>query len=173
MVGQTDNQQAKTISDIECGWVAGFLDGEGYIGFVERAGPKRSQIQPKVIVSGTNVTGLNHLTSILERASMGHYVFWPKDRARKPHWKPKWTVTIIGFKRCQKFLRWLTPYLSIKKQLAEAVLDFINLRPAHVDGDHRPYNAAELAIVERVKTLNKRPSGMPHRLHAEHGVIIP
>src|SRR5262245_25585277 len=95
------NPQAK-VSDIEYGWLAGFFDGEGSVvlsirpSAAKNGGPK---VQPMALLAGTDQASLDAITSILQRAEIGHHISWatPKGTARNGNaYKRAWALRMVG-----------------------------------------------------------------------------
>jgi hypothetical protein len=154
------NPQAK-VSDIEYGWLAGFFDGEGSVVLTIRpsagknGGPK---VQPMALLGGTDQASLDAITSILERAEIGHHVAWaiPKGTARNGNaYKKAWALRIVGIQRTQRFITWILPALHTKRERAELVLRYIAARLAHSDF-RTPIQPEEWAMAMQMKLLNSK-----------------
>src|SRR5713101_5131642 len=118
-----DNQQPRLE---ELGWLAGMIDGEGSMGAYLRQGVKTPHFKPIVQSSGTHKGGLEHLHGILERMEVGHHIVWQKPRQER--YRPCWHVTIVGMKRIPTLLTALAPYLVIKREQADLLMEWIDLR---------------------------------------------
>ena len=85
-------------------YVGGFFDGEGSIA--------RSGRSFRISIAQTNEEILNE---ICDFAGVGH-VF--KVTKRKEHWKDSWVYHIGSKKDIHLFLKRISPYLILKKDLA-------------------------------------------------------
>ena len=156
---QTGNQQVK-VSDNEIGWLAGFFDGEGSVGFnvFPRAGKQWPRIDPRCLLTATDIESCRKADSILTNAGVGHHVAWRETngfRADGSQYKRRWTITIMGLKRNLAFLTLITPYLATKQRKAELLFDYIRLRFAQTDAKCPPSDD-EVMIVNEVRRLNRK-----------------
>jgi len=126
------NSQRNSSKDL--GWLGGFVDGEGSIMMLQKSqynlrskrGEKYSFFDPAIKISGTEVTGLNHLTEILDSLGLPHHVSWriPQNATHKK----SWMVEAKGVKRCLRWCQVLLDCLVIKKKEAENMLEFCHSR---------------------------------------------
>ena len=136
-----------TLTEAQKGWIAGIVDGEGYIGLVENNPPDRKRsLTPRI-----DVTSTTRIMQTTLRRLVGGCVGQPRDG--KPNEKPQhawslWAVETVG-----PFLQVITPYLIVKRRVAHVVLDFCERRRA-VRG--QPYDARDWRALKRVRELNKR-----------------
>src|SRR3990167_7922513 len=155
-----DNQQPK-VSDIDTGWVAGFFDGEGSVMLAIRATAGKNQapkIYPLISISNADAGSLQRMTDTLDGAGQAYHVVWyqpPGFMKSGAFYKECWKLTISGHKRVKRFLFWLTPHLTEKRERAEKTLDFIAERERHTDS-RTPITERELALALEVRELNKR-----------------
>ena len=96
-------------------WTAGIIDGEGYVGLVNRKGRKKKQ--PTVDVFNTNMLILNRL-----KENFGGYLYLNK-RPSRPNSKPCWQWTLKG-RKCVVFLNKIKPFLCGKLDKAEMVIKY-------------------------------------------------
>lgn len=149
-----DNQQGK-INDIQIGWIAGIIDGEGCIDFQQSKSKYYTTDRqgldvyyyPRVRISMTHPQTLIHLQELLTKLNVGHHISWKNPTEKK--WKKGWSISITGLKRVQRFLGYLTPYLVTKKSEAEQMIDFINLRLLHEQ--HDGYSKEETALIQKIR----------------------
>jgi hypothetical protein len=168
-----DNQQA---TDAEIGWLAGIIDGEGWLGMTvshewghSSYGLKRPRIIVKCELKITNCDAAIIERSALIIAKLGVN---PYRRTHKKSSVTRRPVHEAAFKHMagmQKVLPVLLPHLTgIKRQRAELILRFIALRQANpgiprpgfdtVCGKRgprtiRPYSDEELAVIEACRDL--------------------
>lgn len=147
-----DNQQPRPE---EIGWLAGMIDGEGSIGAYLRQGVKTPHYKPTVQISGTHKGGLEYLHDLLNRLEIGHHIVWHQRKSDKH--RPCWNVTVVGMKRIPVLLNTVIPYMKIKHEQANWLMEWIQLRQA------RPMQSQisneERALVELIKFAN---SGRPN-----------
>lgn len=133
-------------------WLAGFMDGEGCVCF-NKTVKKGDSYNPTISIVNTHWPTIERVTNILSALGIPFWISSPKARL-KSYWKQDWAVVIRGFKRVKPFLEIITPHLYTKREQAEKVLQFINLRLSKPN--HAPYGAEELEIIQAVSRLNHR-----------------
>lgn len=144
------------ISETELAWVAGFSDGEAYIG-VEKRKPrgqhKSPEYLPTIEIANTNQGVVKFLRDLF-----GGRV--QPDLKRKPSEKQayKWA---IHSKQAVHVLKELCPYLRLKQKQVELVLELAE-GIGHFYGNHQRLPDAEIMrreeIYQKVKVLNSRGS---------------
>lgn len=137
------NQQGTfNVSEAELGWTAGIIDGEGsvilFLGV--RAGNKINNVSPQVIVANTDFAMMDRYVDILGRLGVGVHVSIREPRgptgivaaqAPKSRYKTLKVASTAGFKRTQKLLRVIAPYLvTEKRKKSELLLELIDRRLA-------------------------------------------
>lgn len=144
------------------GYIAGFIDGEGSIGFhmtkYASKNRKTKQIRPYLSIANTN---LNILKFIKGYLAVGGSTYQVADATR---WRECYSLRIEGLIRLKKVLQLLAPYLILKKKQAELTLEFAESRLRLYGGNphRRPqkepfdsrYSKRELEIVREVRALN-------------------
>ena len=105
----------RKLSYNERNWLAGFIDGEGHIGFTSRSALKRStRIAPRVIIVNTYKPIMQYLADLLETR------LWKRKRYNLK-WKQVYAVELRSHKAF-KLLRIVLPYLRVKKEQAKLCL---------------------------------------------------
>ena len=137
----------------ERAYIAGLVDGDGClrIAFV---GPRKQYQYPMFLIGMTHEGVLLWLRSKLETGTLklnNH-----TSLKRNPRWKPQWTVRLHG-RRAQLLCQALLPYLKVKREQAECIIEF------PVEGRSGPGRSLlpEMAehrrvLFERMRLLNKR-----------------
>ena len=146
-----DNQQAKQLLDM--GWLVGFYEGEGCFSLnKQKYRHQKSTIRPRITISSTDYELSEKAADILNDLGVGRYMF-QRIRLAERH-KNQLEVTVIGVKRCQKFLGILIPYMteSRKRICANTLLEYCDLRLSK----HRqaPYEQEEFSLWQRLRDLN-------------------
>ena len=144
-----DNQQA---TPAELGWLAGILDGEGYIALAMRRQRGHKNYISCIEISNTEPNLLLKVRDITARLGVNLHV---KER------KPAKNGNRMVFKlECHRFpgvkaiLDATLPYLTCKAKRAKLILDFIESRQAR-KFTNTPYNDGELALVYAVQDLTR------------------
>lgn len=97
-------------------YIAGLIDGDGSIGI--RIGP-RGKLCPLVQLHNS----IKHMPSYLNKLFGGTLA---ADKSKKEGSRLIWKWMLQGEKGCESFLLKILPYLILKKDSAEEVLNFLN-----------------------------------------------
>ena len=156
-----DNPQARPVSDIDIGYVAGLLDGEGSIfvkGWVQRKSAIR--IEPQIsLVANTNKAMMERAMDIYERLGIGFCVEEKHLKRRTTdgtEYQPVWQLKVRGLKRCKRTIEIILPYITAKAPQAEMLLEWCNRRLAMPikGGLHWKYTEDDLKFAQAIKNLN-------------------
>ena len=147
IMGDTRSQSAGNVM-----WLAGFIDGEGCIGFNKISG-KKDHHSPHLCIVNTHYPTIERVTTILSSLGIRYWVASPTVR-QKTKYKQDWQVVVRGLRRIKPMLDLITPYLFTKKAQAEAVLDFVNYRLSL--SPKAPYGEKELRLIALLHELNHR-----------------
>jgi len=159
------------IRKVDLAYFAGLLDGEGTI-TLERNGTRRKYngqmgYSPKVIVANTNQALIQRVFDVERALGINPHIktqlAGKYNRGKVMYW-----VTVAGLTKCAKLLRPVLPYLVAKNAQARIVLDFIERR-GELQAKGKPYNEAELNLVQQIRALNFR--GMSET--EDHGLWRP
>ena len=186
------NQQA---TDAELGWLAGIIDGEGWLGMsVEtehwyRVDKNTRQHSVKVEIKVTNCDPaiVYRTAEILLKLGINPYIR-KQGVALKPNHAQPYEVSIKRMAPVQLALTAIRPHLTgTKAERADIIQSFILLRqhnpgvpnPSYADGQKgrrgprtiRPYTAQEIALVERCRALQSR-KGAPETTRATGEAIL-
>ncbi len=138
-----DNQQ---VTDIEVGWLAGLIDGEG--SFDLQSG---HQWTPRIMITNTDQRIIDRAVEIIQRLGVGVYV-WTQTK-HNPRHKPIKRLAVRGIKRVHAFLPKIAPALIGKRDQAEKLLNFTTerlSRPYHTNADDLGHRVqAELAVLRK------------------------
>ena len=172
-----DNQQA---TKAELGWLAGIIDGEGYLGMsVEaehnyREGHQTRQHSIKIEIKVTNCDPaiVVRTAEIMQKLGVNPYIRQPAMPKNTNH-NVYFEASIKRMAPVKRVLDAVLPYLvGSKLERANIVLQFIELRtnnpgvdnPAYANGATgrrgprtiKPYSEDELALVDRCRALQSR-----------------
>lgn len=146
-MGDTWSQSAGNVIS----WLAGFVDGEGSIGF-DKVSSKRDFHYPTVTITNCHLPTMERIVDILSACGIRFWVNTPNHRNSK--WKEYRVVVIRGLRRVKPFLELILPHLYTKKEQAKTVLEFANYRlslPAKA-----PYSDKEKEMIAKIRKLNHR-----------------
>jgi len=155
-----DNQQA---TREELAWLAGIIDGEGYIGIQLERIRKHSIARRATVgmqISNTDEEICLKAVSIIKKIGINPYLKIDKTALKK---SSKKIVYVVVVHRMALMIRLLKPVLQYltgnKKKRAELVLEFCELRMKnYIHGSHTKnfYNDRELEIIDTCLPLQKR-----------------
>jgi hypothetical protein len=137
------------VPEAERGWVAGIIDGEGYVGVAQTFDKRRDAftLMPRLEVHSTTRAMQDELKRVL---GVGHVYEKKHRRANEKTiyaWSI-WSAAVVG-----PILAFIEPYLVVKREVASIVRMFCERRVAH---DMEPYTAEDLATLKTVHRLNRR-----------------
>lgn len=95
-------------------YIAGFFDGEGTLTKVEK--------RYRIYITQTN---FGVLDAIRRFTGVGNV---RPIKKRQPHWQDAWVYYIADKHRIRSFLDGVKPYLIVKKRLALAALDAVDVK---------------------------------------------
>jgi len=132
-------------------YIAGFIDGEGYIGIVGREshGVKKAGLRPYITIG-------NNYLPILQKIQQR----FPEGLLQKKKWGLKatqehYTLTFYTISSVRKVLTAIEPYLVEKRPRAKIVLGWILRRHPNVtirgNGTNRPYTDQDWQDYERLR----------------------
>lgn len=119
---ETGNQQ---VTDLELGWLAGILDGEGHITMKTSKYEKWIHYSVEIGFTNTSLELLEKLASICLR--LGVNLHWMKKKMPKSC-QPCWLLTTKKMAHCFRILTPTLSLLTVKKERAEILLAFCTRR---------------------------------------------
>lgn len=143
---------------LDLAYLAGLMDGEGYIG-ISRNDRKRGSTQyyPRITLVNTNKRLIDEVVRILNNNAIPyHLVHWETNKAEH---KSRWTIEMIGFRRALKFLWIVEPSMRIKRPQAQFLMAFLWSRLRHGKSyQHTSYTDEEVNLYDALKELNAKGS---------------
>ena len=149
------NQQGTLpVTDIELGWLAGVIDGEGTIAFsvytLRHNGKivNNVRVKPQLIVTNTDKALVERVSDILSRCGIGAH-FQTRTQhgrgfAKTSKYRPLHVANVSGFKRAKKALELVGPHLVSKRVKAELVLRYIVQRELKISAQWPTRSKASL-----------------------------
>lgn len=123
-------------NEFDWAWLAGFMDGEGYFGLITRIiGKKRiyPQVQIQVSQKDELVIGWIH-------QNWGGRIDTPGEN----YWRVSWT----NQKDVARMCRGVLPYLKVKKNRAELLLSYCEMRLRKRASGIKEYDEEDLRIID-------------------------
>lgn len=149
--GKMDDTRSQSAGNV-ISWLAGFIDGEGCIGF-NKVSHKKDFHYPHLCIVNTHKPTIDRIIEILSALGIRYWIVSPTCR-NKPKYKQDYQVVVRGLKRLKPMLDLIIPHLFTKKPQAEAVLDFINYRLSLPPKS--PYGEKEFRLITLLHELNRR-----------------
>lgn len=140
---QINDASFSTLQDRDLGWIAGIIDGEGWIG-IARLRPK--YYQPRVDVKSTTLVMQERLHSLLG----GHLSTFTARKNCRPLFG--WSVWSIW--KVRAVLTLIKPYLVVKQEMAATVLRFCE-RHANELRSIKP-SSEDQKDYEMIRSLNRK-----------------
>ena len=137
------------------GWIAGFFDGEGYIGLYKRTDHRvnyKDTYRPNVVFANTDEKTIVYLSEQLISFGVPNYIKTSKSKIHE-NWRQYWTVNITGFKRLKKFIDFIQDYTVTKKEQVVLIKEFLDRRSAVYK--NVPYIPRDHEIYEQLKLLKR------------------
>lgn len=155
---EMDNQQA---TQIEIGWLAGIIDGEGYLGFqVYKTRNRHQSISTELSVTNTDEQIIIKAQKIMLKIGVNPYINMSSYKMKNnPTHKNTWKIVVHRLSTVLKVLEVVNPYLTGAKQdRAILVLEYCKSRLVnYVPGRHfNPMTEREAQIVDLCIAKQKR-----------------
>jgi len=142
-----DNQQVKRLS-----WLAGFYDGEGYLGITINKSKGYDRLAPQIDLVNTDIETIDYAVDILKDFGISVYQWAADYPQHNPKAKPKKQIRIARMKQVRAFTDLLTPFLVTKLPQAILLSEFVNSRAVgYIRISERDYE-----IYNQLKLLNKK-----------------
>jgi hypothetical protein len=133
----------------ERGYLAGFIDGEGYVSI---AGRRPHALNPRVMIANTHLATMNYLASLL---GAGTRVL-ERKRARAYH-RQGYIILVDRMADVLHLLETVFPYMVTKRRQADLVMAFCRSRLARHGAREFQLSPEEWTLYEMVSQLNRRP----------------
>lgn len=122
----------KSLSDFEKGFLAGMLEGEGYLGITKSRKKSLSrgwQFTVRITIANTNKELLEKCRSMLNGLGVVGVSRKNTYKTRvSRNWAVCYTLAVYRYRDIEKLLQQLLPHLVSKRKKAELLLEFIKLR---------------------------------------------
>lgn len=143
------------MSEVQNSYWAGFIDGEGAIGLTKKNNPNHTlgfAYVPYISVTNSN----KHILELLKEEFHGNIHEHKTKASGYPNSKQLY-IWYIDSGSMVRFLLSISPYLKLKKQQAEIILNYLDSRSKHYKS-YVPkvfWKLAEEAY-QKLKVLNKK-----------------
>ena len=135
-------------------YLAGLIDGEGYIGIEERGRPETRRCKSPSFSLALSISMTDKAGIELIAQSFGERI---RKYEREDGRKPYYVFSAHGNKRVRPILEAILPYVQVKKPQVELALAYLEL-PSY-KGGHGRYVPADIVnirkmFVEKIHSLN-------------------
>jgi len=145
------NQQA---TDIELGWLAGIIDGEGYIGFSRQNTKKVRSIRPDIQVVNCDPDVILKTRKILNMIGINPYIRERVHNKKQVQWSRNYILQISKFSHVKKLIDTIGHLLTGEKnKRAKLMIELVNSRITKTKHDR--YDDYELSLVDKYFTTMK------------------
>ena len=137
------NQQA---TEYEIGWLAGIIDGEGYIGFSRQNTKKTRSIRPDIQIVNCDPDVILKTRKILNMIGINPYI---RERVHdKKKWSRNYILQMSKFSSVKKLIDTIGHLLTGEKsKRAQLMIELVNSRITKTRFDH--YSEYELSLVDK------------------------
>lgn len=106
----------------ELAWLAGFVDGEGYVGLPQYGSSTKTthyKYSPRLSIGNTNKKVIEYIVN-----KFGGTIY--EQKCKKKQYKKVWCWRLYS-KKAAYILKLIYPYLKVKKENADIIFEFIKL----------------------------------------------
>ena len=132
------------IKETDRAWLAGIVDGEGYISLTRR----HTYYVPCVKIANTNEKLIQRCKDILDMAGI-EYCIGYSDRGERKNAKPSWSIAMESRPRVVAVLQLIEPYLVSKNEQAKLVMNWCSK-------SKRKTTETKELFIDNIRKLNQR-----------------
>lgn len=146
------------LSPTQKAYLAGLVDGEGYIGIVRtRKQPTSTNPDPLHLNAYMSIgmTDGDYLVNLAGEIGVGNTY---RQKRQREHWKIRTDWRLCG-NACRALLPQIVKYLRLKKPQAKLLLRYLELsahKPCKNPPRNREYKKKVLALYDQMKALNRK-----------------
>lgn len=144
------NQQESLVTGLN--WLAGAWESEGWFSLTKTM---RTKERPLYILNcGITNTDIQFMQAVAQILKVSGLAFHMSLRANRGFGRKNlYVIYVMGFRRVQRFLDAIFPYLRSKHDRAQILRDFIMYRKAQLHMKI-PYGEYEESCFQKIRTLN-------------------
>lgn len=165
-----DNQQER--QEVDLGWLAGAVDGEGCycLSIANRPKRARTYITPMITICNTDDEFIDNADRILMQNNIPFHISYRKGKGKN---KNSRTISIVGLKRTKKFMDVVRPYLASKSDRVKIFCEYLRRRLEEYPPEMKSkYSEKDLDLVNALRKLNgslplESPETLRHALPME------
>ncbi len=150
--------RSQSLSDLQVGYLAGIMDGEGTITFVYHKSKTNVNVlySPVVYicaVANSNPLIIQAVESLLKILPIRYKVYSPKKEWNKKAKKRPYAIHLMGMNSARLFLNVICTHLRGKRKQAELVLEYLERRE---EGQRvKTMTERDWQIIHSVRDMNK------------------
>lgn len=139
------------MTEAQLGWIGGIMDGEGYIGLRREHQRSHDYYSPLVTVTNTRLLMLTHLRQLTKLGLTSQSTHRPNFKHRQGF------VWALRVKEQKELLPIILPYLVVKREQAELLIEYLNLPLGHnTHGVSNDLASTRAAIFSELAELNHK-----------------
>ena len=168
-IPESNNSQDSATSRDKIVWLAGLLDGEGYVGIniwkESKSSPNaRIKFRPSIQMSHTNYLVYKKTYQVLRELGIRHYIrLYKQDESRKPRIE----LMVVNRKNVRILSEAIRPYVTRLAEYIDIVLQFID-ECEQTDHYHDKDLRYELALKYDAVLKRLREQSLPPETTKEH-----
>jgi hypothetical protein len=150
--------RSQSLSELQIGYLAGIMDGEGTITFVYHKSKTNVNVlySPVVYicaVANSNPLIIQAVESLLKNLPIRYKIYSPKKEWNKKAKKKPYAIHLMGMDSAKGFLNVICKHLKGKRQQAELVLEYLERRE---EGQRVKFmTERDWQIIHSVRDMNK------------------
>jgi hypothetical protein len=145
-------------SDLELGWLAGIIDGEGSLGVYWANKGKYTtggNVYAEVRIEVSSFAMVSRFAAILDGLAIGYRLAGPTQKGKATN-KPTYRLAVYRRGDVVSLLHWLRPALIVKAPEADAILQWYERWPEQRGNHpHRASHNEKVVFYEEVKRLKR------------------
>lgn len=150
----------KQVTDTELAWLAGFMDGEGYLGMTRSDNAGYPKLTPTISIANTNLRAIERILDITDR--LGTHMTVNVTEGNDKH-KSRSYARTSKLSYIKIILEATLPFLVIKDSQARLLIRFLNRRTDESNNIVRWSKTSDddFSDYETLRALNKKGPGTP------------
>lgn len=135
-------------------YVAGFIDGEGYLGIICKINQRSSTLgyYYTPVIKITQTESANEILYLIKNKYGGNLTKSGVQTKRRKFL----TLEFRGSKRVRKLLKDIQPYLIVKSKQADILAKYLKLKTRITEQNRLIIDATRTKLYQQILTLNKR-----------------
>lgn len=151
----------KPLSPTQKAWLAGFIDGEGFIGITFQRKKETSQqsasplFHPYLIITNTNEDSILYVKKLIREGCIY------KLKGNSPRLSPTFQYKLTTKRVLKSFLKEVEPFLIVKKKQCKLIMKFLEIRDSkkiitgYGSRGKTSFSSEEKAIYNELLVLNR------------------